>query len=318
MNAIELKFIIELLVVVFALVVGNGLMRYLKKVAIDYDFHKQWLWVIGVIILNFMILFEGMAFKACDMVLYQPHINIKAHRNMEHMADIEKIELATPVGICTGWMYHAKQNPNNSTIIIFAGRSETSAEMMSVEGAFSNPSLGNVIICDYPGYGQSQGIPTERNLKKMMLSAFDQLVQRDDIKDQNIIVWGYSLGTGIANYVCSQRDVDGLILMAPYLNGYELMNHFVDVFYGVFKIGMPYKMRSDKFAEKINVAPIIFASTDDDMIEYKSSQALSEKYKMGSDFHTYNNLGHGGFWSSEDVWKNIYEYIGKCASNSGK
>lgn len=318
MNVIELKFLIELLVVVLALVVGNGLMRYLKRIAIDYDFHRQELWVIGVIVLNFMVLFEGIAFKACDMVLYQPHINIDAQSKMEHMADVERIELDTPVGMCTGWMYHAKQNPNNSTTIIFAGRSETSAEMMSIDGAFSSPFMGNVIICDYPGYGKSQGIPTEGNLKKMMLSAFDQLVQRDDIKNQNIIVWGYSLGTGIANYICSERDVDGLILMAPYKNGYDLMNHFVNIFHGVFKIGMPYKMRSDKFAKKINVAPIIFASTDDDMIEYDSSLELSEKYKMGCDFHTYNNLGHGGFWSSEDVWANIYEYIGKCASSSGK
>lgn len=246
-----------------------------------------------------------------DKVLYYPHFNEEAYMQLKDIKNLEELEIDTPVGTCAGWMYHSLYEAD-VTVILFPGNMFTSEEMMGYSTGFDSANGGqgiNMITLDYPGYGRSGGIPSEHTMKVMALSAYDDIISRSDMQNQKIVLMGYSLGTGIANYVASKRDVDGLILMAPYQNGYDLFNGFVDIFHGPLKLFNPYRMRADKFAQTVNVKPLMIASKDDELISYESSLALSEKYPLGCDVKIYDGLGHGGFWQEQCVWQEIFQYI---------
>ena len=73
---------------------------------------------------------------------------------------------------------------------------------------------------EYPGGGGIPGKPSEARLKADALAAYDWLDQRHD---GPIVVHGYSMGTGLAQYVAAERTVAAIILDAPYVKMCELM-----------------------------------------------------------------------------------------------
>ena len=76
---------------------------------------------------------------------------------------------------------------------------------------------------DYPGYGLNDGLPSATGMYEEALAAFDYAVARPDVSQ--VIVGGYSIGTGPAVYLAANREAAGLFLMAPFANGYDLYNN---------------------------------------------------------------------------------------------
>ena len=71
-----------------------------------------------------------------------------------------------------------------------------------------------VYLVSYRGYGASGGVPSEAALLGDALALFDEVRSRHP--NQPIAVIGSSLGSGVASYVASQRDVSQLVLIAPF------------------------------------------------------------------------------------------------------
>ena len=80
------------------------------------------------------------------------------------------------------------------------------------------------MIIDYPGYGLSDGKPSDKTMFDSALKVYDYANQLDCVDEDNIVVLGYSIGTGVATQVASQRNVNGLILVAPYDEALSLYN----------------------------------------------------------------------------------------------
>ena len=73
----------------------------------------------------------------------------------------------------------------------------------------------------------------------------------------------------MATYVASQRNVNGLILVAPYDEALSLYNDTVNIFHGPLKLLARYKFNSIYYAQNVTVSPLIITSYDDEVISYK-------------------------------------------------
>ena len=67
----------------------------------------------------------------------------------------------------------------------------------------------------YRGYGGSTGSPSEADNVADALATFDLLLQ-EGIASQDIILYGESLGSGVAVQVAEKHQVGGIILDAPF------------------------------------------------------------------------------------------------------
>lgn len=99
---------------------------------------------------------------------------------------------------------------SDKALIYFGGNNEdVSGNIAKYRKLFPNHT---VYLHNYRGYGGSEGKPTEEGLFADALALYDHLAEKHD----SIDVIGRSLGTGVAVYLASQRDVENMVLVTPY------------------------------------------------------------------------------------------------------
>lgn len=67
----------------------------------------------------------------------------------------------------------------------------------------------NVVIFDHRGYGENPGQPSEKHLAADARSIWDRLTQKIGVSPQRIVVYGESLGGGVAVRLASELCRDG-------------------------------------------------------------------------------------------------------------
>ncbi len=148
-----------------------------------------------------------------------------------------------------------------------------------------------VWMMDYPGYGKSTGKRTEQTLYDDALLFYKMAISKVSI--EHIIIYGKSLGSGIAAQLASVRECRRLILETPYYSMSALAKHYFFL-YPVLPMAK-YTMPTYQHLEYIKAPTTIFHGTNDALIPYKQARWLAEK-KQGTELITiekgkHNNLG---------------------------
>lgn len=138
----------------------------------------------------------------------------------------------------------------------------------------------DVLMIDYRGYGKSNGRITERALLHDALSIYDSLTKTYVQKD--IIVYGRSLGTGLASYVASRRVPGLLILESPYFNIPDAARSYFPWFPSVL---IRYKLRNDLYIKKTKCPIYIFHGSRDEVLPIKGSYKLKPLLKPGDQLY---------------------------------
>lgn len=94
-------------------------------------------------------------------------------------------------------------------------------------------SLGySFLMYDYPGYGCSEGRPTEQNIKEAALAVYDHACTHFNIDPKHMILYGRSLGGGPSCFLASQRAAGGLILDSTFMSVYRIKTWGWPLFWG--------------------------------------------------------------------------------------
>ena len=100
------------------------------------------------------------------------------------------------------------------TLLYLPGNSGSVADRAGKIKAIAADGYG-VFIVNYRGYGGSASRPTEKRLVSDAVSAYDTL-RGLGVPPRDIVLYGESLGTGVATQVCQQREAEALILESPF------------------------------------------------------------------------------------------------------
>ena len=74
----------------------------------------------------------------------------------------------------------------------------------------------NVLIVEYPGYSIYKAEKNAETVLEDSVTVFDFLTENLRVDPENIIVFGRSIGSAPATYLCSERKPGALILMSPF------------------------------------------------------------------------------------------------------
>ena len=111
--------------------------------------------------------------------------------------------------VITGW--YAPPSGDEPTILYLKGNSGSFSSEYERFIAFAAAGYGFLSV-DYRGFPLSPGEITQDNLLADAIAAFDWLAGRED----EIVVWGRSLGASPAVWVASQREAEALLLETPF------------------------------------------------------------------------------------------------------
>jgi fermentation-respiration switch protein FrsA (DUF1100 family) len=105
--------------------------------------------------------------------------------------------------------------PGARTIVYFHNNRETAASRTAIARTLHSRGFG-VLLTEYRGYGVSRGAaPSEEGLYLDAECALDMLASRG-IRADRIVLWGTSLGTGIAAEMARRGRGARLVLESPY------------------------------------------------------------------------------------------------------
>lgn len=77
----------------------------------------------------------------------------------------------------------------------------------------------NIMSYDYSGYGMSSGKPLEKNLYADVECALHQLRTRYNVRLEEVVLYGQSIGTAPTVDCASRHEVGGVILHSPLMSG---------------------------------------------------------------------------------------------------
>jgi len=145
-----------------------------------------------------------------------------------------------------------------------------------------------VWMIDYPGYGKSTGPLTEQRLYDYAEQLYK--LARSRFAKDSIIIYGKSMGTGIAAYMASKRDCKELILETPYYSMTSLSAHYLPI-YPVSRM-IHYKIPTWQYLKEV-IAPVtIFHGTSDGVIPYSNALELKSSLKTTDQFITIEGGSH--------------------------
>lgn len=129
----------------------------------------------------------------------------------------------------------------------------------------------NILMYDYRGFGKSSGkIKNERMIFSDALMIYKRLLY--DYKERDIILYGTSLGTGIAARLANENNPKILILETPYFNFYDVSKYHYP--YLPNSILLHYQFKINKHLPEIKIPIFLFHGTEDLTVPYNSSERL--------------------------------------------
>jgi uncharacterized protein len=129
------------------------------------------------------------------------------------VASLREVEIVTSDGLqLLAWYVPPPQG--RPVVLYFHGNGGNISNRAFKLSRFTDGGFG-VLMPEYRGYGGNAGQPSEVGFTADAEAALTFL-EKESIASNRIIVYGESLGTGVATRVASEHDVAALVLEAPY------------------------------------------------------------------------------------------------------
>ena len=217
---------------------------------------------------------------------------------------VEEIELETPDGEQLVAWYAPPADPNAPTLLYFHGNSGNLAHRKERMHRFLRNGYG-VLMPSYRGYSGSTGKPNQAWLTSDGLLAFDYLTSRG-IRGEQIVVYGESLGTGVATPVAVARDIGGLVLEAPFTAAVDVAEERYPFF--PIRPFMHDKWESIRVIGRINVPLLIIHGAKDKVIPIHHGKTLFAAAAQPKDILVIDDAGHTRLFRL-GAWSRVKDFI---------
>ncbi|MBO4697352.1 MAG: alpha/beta fold hydrolase [Lachnospiraceae bacterium] len=197
-------------------------------------------------------------------------------------------------------------------MVFYGGNAQSGASAMKVFRRIGNRNLFSdidIITVDYPGYGRSEGAPSQQSFFEMADAVNRYALSLSEY--QKVYVMGYSIGTGVAVYSAASYSFDGIILLAPYDNMTNVFNSKLPVFYGPLARLVKNPFPSDSYASNVKTKTLILYSTKDEIIPARLSRNLIQTIAGDKEVIEFKNFTHSEMIVEKEVYEKVSEFIHK-------
>ena len=224
-------------------------------------------------LVSFYVLLLTILFFFQRNLLYHPSVdNYLKDDAINEPTEIEKVKITTEDNIdLVAWFYN-KNIEKFKTILFFHGNAGSLKNRTYKLNHFKNLDV-NFLIIAWRGFNGNKGKPSELGLYKDAEGAIKWLKLRGVI-EKKIILYGESLGTGVAVEVAQNKNYAGVILESPFTS----MVNIGEKHYPFFPVRflLKDKFESHKKINNISIPILIMHGKVDKIVPFAMGQKMYE------------------------------------------
>jgi uncharacterized protein len=203
-------------------------------------------------------------------LLYHPNENNYFDDKLK--VEVKKVQITTSDNInLLGW-FHKKNLNKFKTIVYFHGNAGKLENRIHKLNHFKDMDV-NFLIISWRGFSGNSGKPSEQGLYEDGKSAIDWL-KNMGLVERDIILYGESLGTGIATQIAQNKKFAGLILETPFTSMVDAAKNA----YPYIPVDLLLKDRyeNDKKIKNINIPVLVMHGEADQIVPFEMGKKIYE------------------------------------------
>ena len=222
-----------------------------------------WYIIAGIAVLSILVYFFQ------EKLIFKPE---KLKQDFKFKYDIPFREYFFDIepGVRINGLHFFRGNPKG-LILYFHGNSRSIKGWAKYAKDFYRYDY-DVVLVDYRGFGKSTGKRGEKEMLGDMQFIYTQL--KGKYSENQLIVYGRSLGSGFAAKLASDNNPRYLILDSPYFNFTRVLERFFPIL--PIRIVLRFQLRTDKWIPKVKCHTYIIHGTKDRLIPIRHSEALQK------------------------------------------
>ncbi len=257
----------------------------------------------------FYVVYSGYYFFMQRRIIYPRHIIRTPPAISDSVPGLERIWLKTKSGSVEAWYLPASDSSEQLPVpamIIAHGNAELIDHWLPIVSDIREMGI-SVLLVEFPGYGRSEGKPSEASLTETFITAYDSLISKPEVDAARIVLFGRSVGSGVICALAGARPSAAMILMSPFRSVSSLASDYY----------LPGFLAKDRFDNldliKSYNNPVLFVhGSRDRIIPYKHSQKLLAASRNG-ELITYDR-GHNDLI---DDWNRFWNGVRPFLIRSG-
>ena len=220
-----------------------------------------------------------------DKFIYYP-TKLAQNYPFNEFPDAEELFYEPAPGIKINALHFKVENPKG--IIYYLHGNARGLNSWGLEAGNLTRFGYDVLMPDYRGYGKSSGRASEKNMHSDCHFIYNQLKQT--VPEKDILIYGRSLGSGVATHLATKVHPKYLILETPFLSITKLAQKTIKIYPVSFLLKTNF--RNDLNIPKINCPVHIFHGTNDELIPYHFAVELSKIAPGNDNFTTIPGATH--------------------------
>lgn len=212
----------------------------------------------------------------------------------------QRVNLATQdrEQLAAWWIPVARQA--RGTVLLFHGNAGNIAQRIEYAAMFN--AMGySILLVDYRGYGESTGKPSEAGTYRDAAASWAWLTTTQHIRPADIVIFGESLGGGVATWLAAKETPRALILASTFTSVPDLGAEI----YPWLPVRWISRIHYDNRAnlERISVPVLIAHSPGDDIIPYAHGRRLHAAAREPKSFLELAGGHNEGFVFTRAQWR---------------
>ena len=207
------------------------------------------------------------------------------------LAGVREVTLSTSNG-ASFHNWHGQARDGQPTVLFFHGNAGNVSHRDYRFREFMVRGWG-VFMLGYPGYGGSDGSPSESAFVEASMVAYEHLVD-SGVAAGDIVLYGESIGSGVAVQLAARVDAMALVLEAPMASAVDVAGRH----YPFLPVSLLMKDRylSTEHIENIDMPLLVMHGELDRIIPIESGRALFDRAREPKTFVPFEGGGHNDLY----------------------
>ena len=223
--------------------------------------------LVSLVVLVYLVVTLGLYIFQRDL-LYHPVEN--NYYGDKLTVNIEKVNITTDDNIDLLAWYHKKDIKKYKTILYLHGNAGSLENRIHKINHFNNINI-NFLLLAWRGFSGNEGKPTEQGLYQDARSAVKWLINEGAI-EENIVIYGESLGTGVATEIAQNKNFAGVILESPFTSMIDLGKKYYPIF--PVKLLLKDKYESEKKIKNLKSPILVMHGKKDKIVPFYMGEKI--------------------------------------------